>query len=206
MRRKASVASMSLAVAGCMVAVGYAAPVAASPMATLVHLDESVRATTTLAKLKQTVVIPRGTFVGTVNAANGAMSGTLALPPATTTVAIAGIGLAKVTVSLEPTAPTTGVFNFNTDVVKATSKFNIHVDSVEPLGLPVNVVGKKCTTSTPVSLAFSGVVPPFGTGKVAGTYTIPPLAHCGASTVVLNAAIAGGGNTFSASMAPASFG
>jgi hypothetical protein len=197
---------MSLAVAGLLAALGCAAPVAASVSATQVHLDESVKATTTLAKLKQTIVIPPGTFVGTVSAATGAMSGTLTLPTATTTVAIAGIGLAKVQVSLEPTAPTTGVFNFATDVVNATSKFNIHVVSVEPLGLPVNLVGRRCTTSTPVSLSFTGVVPPFGTGKVGGTYTIPPLAHCGASTAVLNVAIAGGGNTFSATMAPASFG
>ncbi len=204
MSRRAAVASMGMVLAALVGGVACSVPAGAAAKAphAKVSVHDSVKASTTLAKLQQTVVIPPGTFVGTVAPANGAMRGALTLPSATTTLKIAGIGLATVTVSLTQTKATTGTFNFTTFLVRATSTFNIHVDSVKPLGLPVNLVGSHCTTTTPVALRFSGVVSPFGGGTVSGKYTIPPLTRCRASTSALNVALAGGGNTFTAAMAP----
>jgi hypothetical protein len=129
-----------MAIAGLVGGIGCSVPAGASAKApqAKVSVNDSVKASTTLAKLQQTMAIPPGTFVGTVAPANGAMRGALTLPSATTTLKIARIGLATVTVSLTQTEATTGTFNFTTYLVRATSTFNIHVDSVKPLGLPVN--------------------------------------------------------------------
>lgn len=164
------------------------------------QLDQTVDATTTLAKLHQTVVIPQGTFHGTINESNGAVKGTLRLPPASTTVRIAGIGVATATFSLAPTGPVRGRFHFSTYEIVATSTFNIIVSSVKPLGLPVNLVPKGCGTSSPISLQFHGTISPINGGTVSGTYTIPSLRSCGALTLALTAALAGPNNAFSANL------
>lgn len=163
---------------------------------------DTVKAKMTLATLHQTVKIPRGTFIGKVDSSTGALTGNLRLPWAATTLNIAGIGVARVTVALQPTQPTTGKVSLSTFYITATSVFNIRVISVKPLGLPVNLVGNHCTTGTPVTLNFSGEASPFpGTsGTVTGTYTIPSFAHCGAATTALTAAVSGAGNTFTAIM------
>jgi hypothetical protein len=151
------------------------------------------------------VVIPPGKFHGAITSGSNnvrRLTGNLKLPPATTTLKIAGIGLATVTVSLVQTKRVVGTLSPSTFLLVATSTFNIRVNSVKPVGLPVNLVGNSCETSTPVHLKFSGTISPFSGGSVSGTYTIPPLANCGAVTAVLNAAVAGGGNTFTATMVP----
>jgi hypothetical protein len=184
-----------------LLAVGVAlAPSAA--WAISVKVSDIVNAQTTLATLSQTVTIPAGTFVGRVNASTSKVTGTLKLPPATTTVTLAGIGLATATFTIVPTGPVVGKFNFNNYRLNATSVFNIHVDSVTPQGLAVNLAGNDCFTSTPVSLAFSGKVSPFGGGTVRGSYTIPNFANCEAITAALNLLLAGPGNTFTAAMTP----
>lgn len=186
----------------CLLGITFAGDAAAGAAKSItIGVDRIVNAQTTLAKLNQTVVIPAGTFKGGVSAATGKLKGNLRLPPASTTVSLAGIGLATATFSIVPTKPTTGVFDFNNYRLTATSVFNIHVDSVTPEGTDVNLVGARCITSRPVSLAFSGKVSPFSTGNVSGTYTVPRLQHCEAITAVLNAMLAGPGNTFTASMA-----
>lgn len=184
-----------------LLAAGIGAGGAAAADAT-VQLNDSVHASTTLAKLHQTVVIPPGTFKGYVDADTGALRGTLALPAAKTTVSLAGIGLATATFTIVPTKATTGKVNFSTYKLAASATFNIHVDSVTPLGTSLNLVGSKCTTATPVTLAFGGTVAFFGDSSVSGTYTIPALAHCGLSTVALNAVLSGTGNTFNATLSP----
>jgi hypothetical protein len=186
----------------CLLGVTFAGDVAAGASKSItIGVDRIVNAQTTIAKLNQTVVIPAGTFKGGVSAATGKLRGNLKLPPASTTVSLAGIGLADATFSIVPTKSVTGVFNFNNYRLTATSLFNIHVDSVTPAGTDINLVGARCGTSAPVSLAFSGKVSPFSTGNVSGSYTIPKLQHCEAITAVLNAMLAGPGNTFTASMA-----
>ena len=196
--RKAA-SGLALAAMAATVCIASSAPAGAS---TTVPVDESVDASTTLATLHQTVTVPPGTVVGTVDLGSGALQGTLALPPATATVAVAGVGLATATFVIAPVGPVTGSVQLSTLAVTATSRFDIRIASLEPLGLPVNLVGGRCTTSRPVSVTFSGVFAFGGSSTFSGTYAIPPLHRCGVLTPALDVAVSGPGNQFSATFRP----
>jgi hypothetical protein len=199
----AALAAGALTVGTVGLVAGSAGPASASPTAApAVPIHETVRATTTLAKLHQTVTVPPGTFDGTVDLGTDGLQGNLVLPPATTTVAMAGVGLATATFDLAPVKPVVGTVDLSTLAVTATATFNVLITSVDPLGLPVNLVGDSCGTSTPVTVAFSGVFSFTGPSTFAGSYTIPPLSDCGLLTPALNLVIPGPGNQFSASFAP----
>jgi hypothetical protein len=169
----------------------------------LYPIDYVVKASTTLAKLDETVNVPPGAFKGSLNLNTFALRGNLTLPPASTTVSLAGIGLATATFKLSPTKEVTGKVNLNTLTVTSTASFNVLVTSVEPLGLPVNLVGNSCGTSVPVSVTFSGKFSFTGSSKFSGKYTIPPLKDCELATTALNLVIPGPNNVFTASFAPA---
>ncbi len=181
--------------------VGSAAPAGAD---TTLPVTYAVDASTTLAKLHQTVTVPPGTFTGSVDLTTGELVGNLVLPPATTTVSLAGLGLATATFDLAPVGPVQGTVNLSTLAVTSTARFDVLVTSVDPLGLPLNVVGNRCGTSKPVSVTFSGAFSLAGSSTFTGTYAIPPLHDCGLTTPALNLVIPGPGNTFTAAFAPAS--
>lgn len=189
-------ATVSLLLAGCLLASSSAG--ASGP---LLVLDESVQATTTLATLHQTVKLTPGTFDGAVSTA-GRLKGRLSLPDTTTTVQLAGVGLADVTIGFAPTKRVLGRLSLGTMSVKATSTQFILVRSVNPLGLPVNLVGSGCTTATPVVIPFKGQIAPTGIVTVSGTYTIPSFSHCGGLATALDLAVSGTGNTFTATLTP----
>ena len=179
--------------------VAPSGPASASPT---LPVHYTVNASTTLATLHQTVTVPPGSFTGTIDLGNGALRGDLSLPPATTTVGLAGVGLAQATFQLAPTRPVVGTVDFATLAVTATSTFDVLVTSVEPLGLPINLVGASCGTSSPVSVTFTGTFSLSGPSSFAGQYTIPPLKRCGLLTPALNVVIPGPGNQFTARFSP----
>ncbi len=183
---------------------GVATAATSNGNASLYPIDYVVKATTTLAKLNETVTVPPGTFKGNLNLNTLELSGKLSLPPASTTVSLGGIGLAKATFKLAETKPVTGKVNLNTLKVTSTASFNVLVTSVTPLGLPINLVGNSCGTSKPVSVTFSGKFSFSGASKFSGDYTIPPLQNCQLATAALNLVIPGPNNVFSASFAPKS--
>jgi hypothetical protein len=201
-------------VSGCIVAAAlFASTISTVPLASaatphssgnLYPIDYKVNATTTLAKLNETVKVPTGSFIGSLNLNNFVLSGKLNLPPASTTISLAGIGLVTATFKLSETKLVTGKVNLNSLKVTATSSFNVLVTSVKPLGLPVNLVGNSCGTSKPVSVTFSGPFSFSGASTFSGKYTIPPLQNCQLTTAVLNQVIPGPNNVFKASFAPAS--
>ena len=198
------VVSMGLVLSAASVcgAFGAVVPVARAEASTTLPVHYTVRASTTLAKLHQTVTVPPGTFTGTIDLGTGALEGNLSLPPATTTVGLAGVGLANATFQIAPTRPVRATVDFSTLVVTATTSFNILVTSVEPLGLPINVAGTSCGTSSAVSVTFSGRLSFTHASTFSGVYGIPPLDGCGLLTPVLNLLIPGPGNQFTASFAP----
>ena len=198
MARAVLVAALTIAPSGVILATST--PAGAT---TGIPVNYLVNASTTLAKLHQTVVVPQGTFTGSIQIPSGALQGVLALPPATTTVKLAGIGLANATFQMTETQPVTGSVNFSTFVVTATATFNVLIKSVDPLGLPINLVGNSCGTSKPVSVTFTGKASLTSASAFTGTYTLPPLSHCGLLTTALNLVIPGPGNTFSATFTPA---
>jgi hypothetical protein len=159
-----------------------------------------IDATTTLKKLKQTVTVPRGTFIGSVDFSTSKLTGNIKLPAAKAPFKEAGFPLATATFKMTQVKPVTGTLDLSTLVVTATATVSIQIVSVTPVGLPfVNLVGNSCKTSKPVSVTMSGG---FTDGVFSGTYTIPPLANCGASTKALNLLVPGPGNTFTAVATP----
>ena len=205
MKRTVRAASLVLVLMGVSCA---AVAVPSAGASEVIYFSASVKAQTTLATLHQTVVVPPGTFKGTITSGSGNLArvrGNLKLPPATTTMSLSGIGLATVTVQMVPTKAVVGTLNSTNFAITATSTFNIHVTSVKPLSLPINLVGKNCVTSKPISLTFKGTISPLSGGTTSGTYTIPSFANCGTATVALNTVVSGGGNTFSAKLTPTGF-
>jgi hypothetical protein len=165
--------------------------------------DWKVDASTHLKKLNQTVNVPTGRFVGSVDLVTGDLTGHITLPPASTTVNIAGIGLARATFQITEVRPVTGHVDFTTLQATATSVFDIKVVRASPALLPfVNLVGNSCQTSTPVTVTMSGAASLTAPSTFTGTYTIPKLAHCGLATTALNLVVPGPGNTFTAVATP----
>lgn len=197
--QKVSIGLVSASILG----IGMLSPFAAAN-SSIINIDEIVNARTTLATLQQTVALPPGTFTGTINANSGKLKGALDLPPATTTIDLAGIGVADATISLLPTKPVVGTSTYNITLnVTAIATFNVKIDSLRPLGLPVNLVGSHCMTKKPVRLKFTGQFTLELNGSASGVYTIPQLSDCGVATAALNAVVPGPNNTFSATLTPA---
>jgi hypothetical protein len=196
-RRALAAVSLSLLA---VVGSGIATPTyAADPT---LPFNWNINASTTLAKLHLTVNVPTGTFAGSVDLATGALTGDITLPPAKKTISIAGIGLATATFQMAEAKPITGTVNLSTLQVTSTATFNIKVASVYALGIPINLVGNSCTTSSPVSVTMSGTASLTGSSSFSGTYTIPLLKTCGLLTPALNLLIPGPGNTFNATASP----
>jgi hypothetical protein len=174
-------------------------PATADPV---IPINWTVNASTHLAKLDLDVTVPPGTFVGSIDLADGNLTGSLTLPPATTRFKAAGLPLADATFAISQ-ANVVGHVDFATLQVTATSTFDIRVVSVRPVLLPfVNLVGNRCTTSTPISVTMSGQVDLAAGSTFTGVYTIPPLENCGLATPALNLLVPGSGNTFTASFSP----
>jgi hypothetical protein len=186
---------------------GYTAPVTSTANVSVtdqrVPFNWNVDATTHLQKLNQDVTIPTGTFVGVVDLTTGQITGDITLPPAQTTLTLAGIGLVTANMQIVETQPITGTLDPSTFAVTATAVFNINIPSVYPAATPtVNIVGNSCTTTSPVSVTMSGTAHLNGLSNFSGTYTIPNLKTCGVATTALNLVIPGPGNTFNAAVQP----
>jgi hypothetical protein len=202
MNRISRHAAALLIVPAVLAGLVLAAPTAGAANPTF-PFDWNIKASTHLQKLDQTVSVPKGSFKGQVDLVTGKLTGSISLPPASTTMQVAGVGLATATFKIAPVKPVTGTVNFATFQAKATSVFDIKVTKVAPALTPsVNLVGNTCKTSTPVKVTMSGKASLTASSTFKGTYTIPPLASCGLLTTVLNQLVPGPGNTFTAVASP----
>jgi hypothetical protein len=177
-----------------------AAPADASSGFNVVY---KLTATTHIKKLNQDVTIKNGVMNATVDLATGKLGGHLTLPPATVTTYEAGIVPITATFLMKEAKPISGKVNFANLHVTATSVFNILIKSAYVGGVPVNIVGSSCTTSSPVSVTMSGTASFTAPSTFTGIYTIPDFANCSLATTVLNQLIPGPGNTFKATATPA---
>jgi len=98
--------------------------------------------------------------------------------------------------------PVSGHIDLSTFNVTATATFNIRLVNAYATGIPINLVGNSCTTSTPVSVTMRGTANLGGPSTFSGVYTIPPFKTCGLATTALNLVIPGPGNTFTAVTSP----
>jgi hypothetical protein len=172
---------------------------------TLVPFSYRIDATTHLKKLNQTVTVPPGTFIGSIDVNTATLTGTIALPPATLSLKLAGIvPLVTATVKIVQTKPVTGTVDLSTSPfqVVATSTFNIQITKATAGILLLTLVGNHCTTSTPISVTMRGAAQPGAPASFSGPFTIPPLKNCGLTTAALNLVVPGSGNTFTAHATP----
>lgn len=198
-RRRTSVLAFVLALVATM--VGSTSPAhAANPT---LAIDWKVDATTTLKSLNQTVVVPTGSFTGSVDLVTWDLTGNLVLPPATTVMKLGSLPLASATFEMVQAAPITGHVDLATSTVTTAASFNVRIRSVKPLGLPLNLVGDNCRTATPVTSNLSGPFSLTGSSTFTSTYTMPKLKDCGFFiTPILNLIIPGPGNTLTATFGP----
>jgi hypothetical protein len=186
--------------------LGIAASIAAAPAAAAnptYPFDWTINASTHLKKLDQTVVVPEGRFSGRVDLVTGDLTGDLKLPKATTTVQLAGIGLATATFKMSPTRGVTGHVDFASITATAKSNVVIKVLRLSPVLTPgVNLVGDQCRTAKIVQVKMSGHGSLTEASTFSGTYTIPPFETCGSATVALTQAVSGPGNSFTATATP----
>jgi hypothetical protein len=134
----------------------------------------------------------------------GAVTASLKLPPATGSFTEFGLIPVTATVAFIQNGPTTGTLDLNSGAVTTMSKITPQITSLSVSGLPVPV-GSACKSATPaaVSLASQPGFSVINGGTVSGTYTIPPFAHCGLITPVLNLTITGQGNVISLTLGKA---
>lgn len=188
--------------ASALVATPAAVEAQAPPSPPVVMIDWTVDAQTRIASLDIDVDIPGGSFVGSADLGTGIVTGELSLPEATAPVKLLGLPLATMTFKTESVGPVTGTIDLKTLMTSLTSTFHIHLTSLTPLGLPLNLVGDNCRTTTPISVTMTGTFDLAAGTTLSGEYAIPTFENCGPLTPILNLLVPGDGNTFSATAKP----
>jgi hypothetical protein len=180
----------------------WSAP-SASAADVIIPINWNVNASTHLKSLNLDVVVPQGTFVGSVNLTTGALTGNLSLPPASKTIKLFGLPIASTTFSMKATGPITGHVDLATMTVTVNSSFTFNITNASASILPkLNLVGNNCHGVSPITVNMSGKVDLAAASTFSSTYTVPKFAGCGLVTPILNLIIPGGGNTFTATFAP----
>jgi hypothetical protein len=191
------------ALAGLVTTVTLAAAPTASAD-TVVKVRYPVHGSTLIKAANATVSLGPGTLKSKVDLNTGAVTASLSLPPATASFKELGVIPVTATVAFIQNGPTTGKVNLNTGAVTTKSSITLQITSLSVAGLPVPV-GPACESATPAAISLASQ-PGFSIvkgGTVSGTYTIPPFAHCGLITPVLNLTITGPGNTISLTLGKA---
>lgn len=200
--RNPRVAALALALS--MISASFAMAPAATAADPVIPLHWKVNASTTLRFMNMNIVIPEGTFDGQVNLATGELTGDLSLPPAVQQIKLFGLSLASATFAVVQAAPVHGHVDLATLTATVTSSFNMKITQASASLLPwLNLVGNSCRGSQPVTVTMSGPVSLTSASSFSASYDIPKLTGCGVATPILNLLIPGGGNTFTASFAPA---
>jgi hypothetical protein len=196
LRTRAARGAAVTALAGLVAAVAIAAAPAASAADTVVKVKYPVHGSTFLKAPNATINLGPGTLRAKVDLNTGAVTASLNLPPATGSFKEFGLIPVTATAAFIQDGPTAGKVDLSTGSVTTTSNITLRITSLSVAGLPVPV-GPACESATPASITLTSQ-PGFSIvngGKVAGTYAVPPFAHCGLTTPLLNLTIAGPGNT-----------
>ena len=204
LRTRASRGATVTALAGLVAAFTIAAAPAASAADTVVKVKYPVHGSTFLKAPNATINLGPGTLRAKVDLNTGAVTAGLNLPPATGSFKEFGLIPVTATAAFIQNGPTTGKVDLSTGAVTTTSKITLQITNLSVAGLPVPV-GPACESATPASITLTSQ-PGFSIvngGKVSGTYTVPPFAHCGLTTPLLNLTIAGPGNTLTLTLGKA---
>jgi len=198
----AALGSAGLVAAGALVAAGGPASAA-----TFIKAKYKITGSTFLAGPMATLKLGPGTLSAKVNAGTGKVTATLTLPPATGSFKQFGVIPVTATANLINDGPTTGTVNLTNGKVSTTSKIIMQITNLTVAGLPIPV-GTQCETSSPVVVKLKSQkgFTILGGGKVAGSYTIPALRHCGLATLLINLTIPASGNTITLKLGKAKIG
>ena len=170
--------------------------------------------TTVIAKTQQPVVFPKTKLTTRTDLTN--LEGTLNLPQAAARLKLGPLTLANFKISvINPSQVTGTITQGGTETKPAldldvSQTFQIRLDSVQPLNIDsgsasLNLVpGNGSCVTAPTTAKLKGSLDAFdllagdvpkADAHITGTYTIPPFQNCGPFAGVLNAIIAGPGNT-----------
>jgi hypothetical protein len=204
LRTRASRGATVAALAGFVTAVVIAATPAVASADTTITVRYPVHGSTSIKAANATVTLGPGTLRARVNLTTAAVTASLKLPPATGSFKELGLVPVTATVAFLQNGPTAGTVDLNTGAVTTMSSITLQITSLSVAGLPVPV-GPACESDTPAAVSLASR-PGFSIvkgGTLSGTYTIPPFAHCGLITPVLNLTITGPGNTISLTLGQA---
>ena len=192
--------SLAAALVLMMASIGLGtAPSASASAGHLIPITWNVNAKTHLKNLNLDVIVPQGTFVGTIDLATGDLKGNLNLPPATTKIKLFGFPLASATFAIQPTGPITGHVDLATFAVTVNASFNFAITRASASFLPrLNLVGNTCRGVKPVTVNMSGQIDLRNGSTFTSTYSVPKFTGCGLLTPILNLIVPGPGNTFTA--------
>jgi hypothetical protein len=192
------------ALSGLLAAGAILAAAAPASAQTSVTVKYPVTGSTLLEKVDATAALGPGTLKSTVDLSNGKLTATLTLPPASVSYEELNLVPVTATTAFINDGATTGTVNLDTGAVTTTSHITLQVTSLTVAGLPVPVPNG-CESASPATVKVNSQ-PGFtivNGGNLSGTYTVPPFAHCGLLTPVLNLTIPGPGNTITLTLGKA---
>jgi hypothetical protein len=207
MRRRLTLlaATAAAAVAG----IALATPALASPAApsdTTVSVSYPVTGSTYIKAVGSTIDLGPGTLSTTADLTTSTLTGTLTLPPATGSFKELGLVPVTATTEMIQDGTATGTVDFSTNAVTTTATDTIRLTSLNVGGLAIPV-GPRCETSpATITVASQAGFNVLNGGTLSGTYTIPPFAHCGLATLLINLTLPGPGNTISLTLGQGTLG
>jgi hypothetical protein len=210
MRRRLTLlaASAAAAVAG----IAAATPALASPAAptapsdSIVSVSYPVTGSTFIKAIGGAIDLGPGTLSTTADLTTSTLTGTLTLPPATGSFKELGLVPVTATTEMIQDGTATGTVNFTTNAVTTTATDTIKLTSLKVAGVPI-LVGPSCETSAAtITVSSQAGFNVLNGGTLSGTYTIPPFAHCGLATLLINLTLPGPGNTISLTLGKGTLG
>jgi hypothetical protein len=130
----------------------------------------------------------------------------LSLPPATGSFKELGLVPVTATTEMVQDGQAAGTVNFSTNAVTTTATETIKLTGLKVAGLPIPVGGSCQTSPATITVTSRPGFNLLSGGTLAGTYTIPPFAHCGLATFLINLTLPGPGNTISLTLGAGSLG
>jgi hypothetical protein len=213
MRRRLTLLAASAAVA--VAGIAAATPALASPGApaapaapsdSTVSVSYPVTGSTFIKAIGGAIDLGPGTLSTTADLTTSTLTGTLTLPPATGSFKELGLIPVTATTEMIQDGTATGTVNFTTNAVTTTATDTIKLTSLKVAGVPV-LVGPSCETSpATISVSSQAGFNVLNGGTLSGTYTIPPFAHCGLATLLINLTLPGPGNTISLTLGKGTLG
>jgi hypothetical protein len=169
-----------------------------APADTLITVNYPVTGSTYIKAIHTTADLGSGSLSSTADINTSALTATLTLPASTASFRELGFIPVTATMQMIQNGPATGTVDLSTNTVQTTAHTTLQLTGLKIAGLGIPV-GSSCQTRTPATITVSSQ-PGFNIlsgGVLSGTYTIPPFAHCGLATFIINLTLPGPGNTIS---------